>query len=246
MLFAYLLARVRSETSIAACQYGGRGGSTIPSMISQRGCTDHGDGARCTPHSRRQNPSDVAHALCGLQRPRREDVVSRKGGSTKATGHGVDACGSSFRQIEFRLMPWSTTALFHLGSGLSHTAVSHGACGGQFATIPPPRPLFPDDRSHLRCRPRRYCPAGGRALPPQRRFRELQSVPRARLHGGWRPWLVRNIGMRGVHTAIGCDSEMQIMKDGVTTRNLCRRISPPNDDAPEPLPRTRQPCHSNG
>ena len=111
---------------------------------------------------------------------------------------------------------------------------------------PPPRPLFPDDQSHLRCRPRRYCPAGGRALPPQRRFRELQSVPHARLLGGWRPWLVRNIGMRGVHTAIGCDSEMQIMKDGVTTRNLCRRISPPNDDAPEPLPRTCQPCHSNG
>ena len=53
ILFALLSARVRSETSIAACQYGGRGVSTIPSMISQRGCTDHGDGTRCTPHSRR-------------------------------------------------------------------------------------------------------------------------------------------------------------------------------------------------
>jgi len=55
MLFAFLLARIRSETSIAACQHGGRGGSTIPPMISHRGCTDHGDGTRCTPHSRRPN-----------------------------------------------------------------------------------------------------------------------------------------------------------------------------------------------
>jgi len=51
MLFAFLLARVRSETSITACQYGGPGGSTITSMISQRGCTDHGDRTHAAQHT---------------------------------------------------------------------------------------------------------------------------------------------------------------------------------------------------
>ena len=85
-----------------------------------------------TSTATRQPPSDVAHALCGrgawtpprlFQRPRREDVVSRKGSSTKAAGHGVDASGSSFRRIELRLCRGAPPP-FNLGSRLSYTAVS--------------------------------------------------------------------------------------------------------------------------
>ncbi len=165
------------------------------------------DGGYVTPNNQRiysmamgQPPSDVAYALCGwgawtpprlLQRPRRgkmwyqgrgarprlrvmelTPVVPPSDGPSSA--FAVEHHRPSISVVDCRTRPSHGTR-----------GPSHGTRGGQFATIPPPPPLFPDDRSHLRCLPHQYYLADGRALP-QRRFRELRSVPRARLLGGWR------------------------------------------------------------